>query len=117
MVYRIIYSLDFALQPRRTDPPRLSRVLSVPLNMEGQASSGRTVPRPPKQRIIDLRVGDQLLCNGRWETIIGITAARENWLTEEDAAKRHDAYVYALPNEMRSVEELRLGRIESAKHI
>lgn len=60
-------------------------------------------PRPPKQRVIDLREGDQLLQDGRWRTVERIQAYRGFWLTDEQAATHGDdggGYLYRLPVQM-----------------
>jgi hypothetical protein len=99
--HRIIHSLYFELELLPEDSPRAIVALCVPLNRDGMpggdpsCSNGR--PRAPKCRTIDLRVGDQILCTGRWRTIRGIVAYRDGWFTEEQAATcGSEGYVYRL---------------------
>jgi hypothetical protein len=59
------------------------------------AKGGNGRPRPPRRRTVDLRVGDFLLCNGRWARVVGARAFSSAWLTEAEAAAYYgDGYVY-----------------------
>jgi hypothetical protein len=52
-------------------------------------------PRPPKQRIVDLRAGDQVLFQGKWRSIKEIAASSESWVTAEQAQRpRECGYCY-----------------------
>src|SRR5687767_5712706 len=90
---RIIYALTFQLEGGLS--------ATLPLNRSGQAAPSRAndakngMPHWPKKRTIDLRVGDQVFFRGCWRTIQGIRAARDAWLTAEEARAVGDAgYVY-----------------------
>jgi hypothetical protein len=92
---RIIYSLDIELVQPPGSPPGQSSHLIVRLDRAGMTCSGSNgLPRPPKRRTIDLRVGDHVLCAGQWRTIKGIKAYRENWLTEAQAAACQGGHGY-----------------------
>jgi hypothetical protein len=56
-------------------------------------------PRPPKRRIIDLRAGDDVLVNGRWQRIEKIVAFSDTWITEEQGARPRgdEGYLYRPP--------------------
>lgn len=73
--------------------------LVVPLQRDGNSIGRSGRPRPPKQRTIDLRVGDQVLSDGTWHRVLGIETYRENLLTEQQAAHlTHEfGYLYRLP--------------------
>jgi hypothetical protein len=104
-MHRIIYSIYVELEPPAGDASGAYEALCVPLKRDGMpggnpsSSNGR--PRPPKRRTIDLRVGDQILCMGRWRTIKSIVAYRDGWLTEQAAESSQvvDGYVYRLSTE------------------
>ena len=95
MTHRIIYSLNFELEPLPTDPAGSSCSLVVKFNREGNCDARNSIPRH-KARTIDLRVGDELLCNGQWRTIKAIEPYRDNWTTDEDAATRPYAGGYSV---------------------
>jgi hypothetical protein len=66
----------------------------------GAYAAGNGRPRPPKQRTIDLRVGDEIMSTSRWRTIRSIEVYRGFWLTDEQAAWQTpdgDGYNYQLP--------------------
>jgi hypothetical protein len=71
---RVIYSLAFELEPEK---PGTSRMLVVPLDANGQSTNGLTKAVAPKQRIIDLRVGDWLTFQRRAYKIVGVSAYRD----------------------------------------
>jgi hypothetical protein len=52
-------------------PPPTIVQLVVPLNRDGQAENGLAKAVPPKQRIIDLRVGDSLMFKAKAYDVIG----------------------------------------------
>jgi hypothetical protein len=108
MPHRIIYSLRYWLEPLPTDPPGSSTAITVQLNRAGISCGRNSRPRH-KKRTIDLRVGDELMCNGRWRKIVEIEADRQGWLNDEKAAARTDdyGYSYRLPGETRTAEEMR----------
>lgn len=88
-MFRIIFSLWLDLGHL---PDGTLIGLVVPLDRNGNGKHAR--PRH-KRRVIDLRVGDEILCQGIWRRIEGISAHRDAWLTEADAMRRSDeGYVY-----------------------
>ena len=44
-------------------------------------------PRPPKTRIVDLRVGDQMLVEGHWRKVLAISTFFERVVSDEEAAE------------------------------
>lgn len=102
MRYRIIYSLLFDLEPLPDAWPGSITCLIIQLDRQGMSQKngrrGNGLPRPPKRRTVDLRVGDQIFCDGNWRTILDVKAYRDNWLTDAQAANRKgdDGYVYAV---------------------
>ena len=109
MTYRVIYCLDVWL----VGPiPKLGPQLIVWLGPDGRIAkehkNGNGKSRTGK-RAIDLRVGDEIMCGGKWMTIESIEAYRENWCTGEEyeAGPSNDGYYYKLIGETRTVQELR----------
>jgi hypothetical protein len=108
--HRIILSLYVEFEALPEEPQNKSTALVAPLTRDGMPAGsyagGNGRPRPPKQRPIDLRVGDQILSTGRWRTIKSIAAYRAFWLTEAQAARQEgdDGYVYRLPAEPGTLE-------------
>jgi hypothetical protein len=47
-------------------------------------------PRPSKTRIVDLRVGDEMLVEGQWRRVLAISTFFERNVSDEEAA-RHAA--------------------------
>ncbi len=77
---RVIYSLLFDLRTLEAG----SVQLVAPLNAVGQSRHCRAVP--PKQRVIDLRIGDFIRHGRHVYEVVGIRAYREaNW---PEGAKR-----------------------------
>ena len=70
---RVIYSLLFTFE---TPPPEIVQLV-VPLDRAGQSVNGLAKPVPPKQRIIDLRVGDWLRFRDKVRKITAIKAYRD----------------------------------------
>jgi hypothetical protein len=62
---RIFYSLTFELElePEPGSLPGSSATITFPLNRAGISTASNGKPRPPKQRTIDLRVGDFVMVN------------------------------------------------------
>jgi hypothetical protein len=113
VTYRIIYSLRFELEPLSGDPPEGSRFVTVPLNHDGTSGSRNGRPRN-KARTIDLRVGDEMMCCGRWARIKAIEAVSENWMPDHEAETHTGhGYAYLLKGEMRSPEQIRAERHHS----
>lgn len=96
--HRLIFSLLLDITPRDAKPGELCQLV-VPLRRDGNAAGRSGLPRPPKQRTIDLRVGDGILSNGTWRTVLGIEAYREHWLTEDEATnlEHGQGCLYRLP--------------------
>jgi hypothetical protein len=97
--HRVLRAIYFELALLPEEPPSKSSALIVWLNRDGTAQNrggthnGR--PRPPKRRAVDLRIGDELLCGGRWAKITGARAFSSAWLTFAEAAEYSgDGYVY-----------------------
>jgi hypothetical protein len=91
--FRIIYALSFKLDNGAS--------MTLALNRNGQAAPARAndrkngMPHWPKKRTIDLRVGDMVYFRGAWHTIHAISAARDNWLSTQEAATCSDVgYIY-----------------------
>ncbi len=109
MTYRVIYSLHIHLVGPN---PGLGPELIVGLGPDGRKAQehkhGNGRSRTGK-RAIDLRVGDEILCGGKWLTIERIQAYRENWCTDQEyaARPRNDGYYYKLIGETRTPQELR----------
>ena len=59
----------------------------VSIDRNGCSMHKNLCPRPPKRRVVDLRVGDQFMNQGRWETVLKITCDGEYVLTDEQAAE------------------------------
>jgi hypothetical protein len=119
MTHRIIYRLCFWLERLPTDAPESSTALYVELNQEGNSCRGRNGRPRHKRRVIDLRVGDDIMVNGRWRTIKEIEPQSEGWMTDDVAAARTDTYgyCYRLKDETRTPEEIRSekSRLDVAK--
>ncbi len=73
MMPRLIYSLLFTFE----SPPPTIVQLVVPLNRDGQAANGLAKAVPPKQRIIDLRIGDWLRFRDTVRKIVAVEAYRD----------------------------------------
>lgn len=88
MPYRLISALR--LNMGRNRHGAIQEII-VNLNSEGgnRLKSGAR-PRPPKQRIVDLRPGDEILHEGRWKKVYGLEVFRELVLSDEEA-ERHAA--------------------------
>jgi len=80
---RIILSLHVDLDPAHGSPPGASSVIVLPLNRDGNSVSRNGKPRPPKQRTIDLRVGDDVMVDQRWRRVVDVQAYRDGWITTE----------------------------------
>ncbi len=83
---RIIYSLCFELDH---NVPGESVQLIAPLDPSGQSPFCRAVP--PKQRVIDLRIGDWIRHGGKVRQIIGVAAYRDAMIAE--GCERREGYV------------------------
>jgi hypothetical protein len=70
---RVIYELMFVLEGPL---PQIVEAI-VGLNCHGQCAKGRAKPVPPKQRIIDLRVGDWLRFRNTVRKITAIEALHD----------------------------------------
>jgi hypothetical protein len=97
--YRLLAALYFDLGQPPGGPPGASTALVVTLKPDGthanHGGKNNGAPRPPKRRTLDLRPGDQLLCEGQWRTIRSVVAFRDQWLTEEQAERdRGEGYLY-----------------------
>jgi hypothetical protein len=82
---RIIYSIELQLEPEPGSSPGSSAVIVLPLNRAGMSTASNGKPRPPKQRTIDLRVGDFVMVNKQWRKILGVSAYRDAWFEGEPA--------------------------------
>jgi len=81
---RIIFSLYFTFANRTALVVQLNRQ-GLP---EGNRGEGNGRPRPPKHRTVDLRPGDDVLCQGQWRRIKSVAVYRDGWLSEADANER-----------------------------
>jgi len=87
---RIIFSLYFQFANRTALVVQLDRQ-GLP---EGNRGQGNGRPRPPKCRTVDLRPGDDVLCQGQWRRIESVEVYRDGWLTEEEANHRAGVWGY-----------------------
>jgi hypothetical protein len=97
--HRVLKAIYFELASRSDQPLNSSHALVVWLDRRGmsKAKNGNGKPRPPKQRTVDLRVGDCLLCDGRWARITGARQFSSAWLTEAAAeAYFGEGYLYRM---------------------
>ena len=65
-------------------------------NAKGDANDGR--PHPRKLRTVDLLTGGKVMFGESWHLIRGIVSTRDEWLTEEEAAKLdgEEGFLYRL---------------------
>ena len=94
--YRLLIAVHISFGRAPRGGPTSSYGVTVHLDSNGcNVRKGGLRPRPPKERIVDLRIGDQVLFDGHWLTVQGITAFSEQWLTEEAAQRpRSEGYLY-----------------------
>lgn len=94
--YRLLIAVHICFGRAPGGGPTSSYGVTVHLDSEGRnVRKGGLRPRPPKERIVDLRVGDQVLFDDQWLTVHRIAAFSEQWLTEESAQKtRSEGYLY-----------------------
>lgn len=96
--HRLIHCLYIDLEPTPEKPG--SSAIVVWLNRRGNSvRRDGARPRPPTQRLIDLRAGDQLLHNSQWRSVKEMHVYRGHWLTDEQAAEHSpdgDGYLYRL---------------------
>ena len=86
--YRIIYAVLFRLAPLPEDAPGSITELVMQLDRRGNAIVAKIQPRDRSKRIVDLRIGDDLLVGRKWRTITAVSSFSDNWLTEEWAASK-----------------------------
>jgi len=99
--HRVIEAIYFELERPAGDSATTPGALIIWLTRDGMTQNrsgiGNGRPRPPKRRTIDLRVGDYLLCAGRWARITGARAHSSSWLTDAEAAVyQGNGYMYRL---------------------
>ena len=86
--YRIIYSVAVDLAG--------GDCVVIPLDRDGQASVDGGRPKPPKERTIELRPGDDVLIGGGWRRVRSIRAEHDAWLSANEI--RHlggiDGFLY-----------------------
>ncbi len=85
MAFRLITALRIELEP----PPGVhSQGIIANLDHDGSnlLKSG-VQPRLPKTRIVDVRVGDDVLLGGQWRKVVGLVMHSEQMLTDEQAAE------------------------------
>ena len=84
-MHRLIHSLLIELQP----PPGVHyQAIIARLDRQGcNLLKSGVQPRAPKTRIVDVRVGDDVLLQGQWRRVVGISMHQEWMLTDEEAAK------------------------------
>jgi hypothetical protein len=75
---RVIYSLLFTFE---VPSPQILQLI-VHIDRNGQSASGLATAVPPKQRIIDLRVGDWLRHRGKVRKITAIGVYRDAYYAE-----------------------------------
>jgi hypothetical protein len=86
-MYRLIYSLRVELEP---PPGTFYSAIIVNLDRHGcNMLKGGLRPRKPKVRAVDIRAGDDVLVNGQWRRVVGVSMLSERMLTDEEAAT-HD---------------------------
>lgn len=97
--HRLIFSLLLDITPGPAAKPGELCQLVVPLRRDGNSIGRSGRARPPKQRTIDLRVGDQVMSDGMWRKVLAIEAYREHWLTEHEATNlnHEQGYLYRVP--------------------
>ena len=74
--YRVIYAMQYELQQPPEAPAVQSSCVIVWLDSKG-FGTGKVKPRTPKRRMIDVRVGDEILIGAHWTGIIGAKVYRE----------------------------------------
>jgi hypothetical protein len=101
--HRLILWLLLEITPGPDSKPGEMCQVVVPLKRDGNSAGRSGLPRPPKQRSIDLRVGDEVLSNVTWRKVLAIEAYREHLLTEDEAANltHEQGYLYR-PAELQS---------------
>jgi hypothetical protein len=84
--HRLIYALSVEIEPPTGSA---SASIVIWLGRDGQPlnGNGNGLPRPPKERAIDLRVGDQVRFDSLWHEVRGVSAYRQHWLTDEQAER------------------------------
>ena len=82
-MHRLIYSLCVELQP---PPDTFYSAIIVNVDRHGcnLLKSGLR-PRRPKFRAVDIRAGDDVLVNGQWRRVVGVSMLSERMLTDEQA--------------------------------
>jgi hypothetical protein len=81
------------------DAPGSITELVVRLDRRGNAIVGNIQPRDRSKRIIDLRIGADLLVDRKRRKITAVSSFSDNWLTEDWAAAKlrqphGDGYLY-----------------------
>lgn len=84
MPYRLIHSLR--IQYQSEGPGKHEIIAKLTKDGMNQLKSGAR-PRPPKQRIVDLRAGDEVLVEGQWRKVLGLSAFLEREVSDEEAAE------------------------------
>jgi hypothetical protein len=85
---RIIFSIQLTLKP--PSDGEVVQLIAV-LDRDGQSKDCRAVP--PKQRVIDLRIGDQVWFEDAQHEILNVTAFRETNIEPELLGEIADGYL------------------------
>jgi hypothetical protein len=80
---RIVYSLR--IQYAHDGPGKREIIAHLLPDGTNRLKSG-VMPRPPKTRIADLRVGDEMLVEGQWRKVLAISTFFERVVSDEEAA-------------------------------
>jgi hypothetical protein len=109
MAYRVIFCLYVWLVGPQ---PGLGPALMLWLQPDGQLhKNGKNNNGKSRtgKRAIELRVGDEIMCGGKWMHIERIITYRDNWIDDEAYANgpRNDGFYYYLKGETRTAQELR----------
>jgi hypothetical protein len=87
-MYRLIYRLRITFQ-------RTPAIYEVCVNLDCNGCNllkSGAQPRPPKTRIVELRVGDEFLFDGQWRRALAIEVDSEYMMTDEQAAEHRGSH-------------------------
>ena len=86
MPYRLIHSLRIHYDNPDSSAWQWEIIVHLLPDGTNRLKSGAR-PRPTESRIVDLRVGDELLVGGRWRKVLGIRTFFEREISDDEAAK------------------------------
>jgi hypothetical protein len=84
MPYRLIHSLR--IEYAHDGPGKREIIVNLRPDGTNRLKSGAR-PRPPKMRIVDLRIGDEVLVEGQWRNVLGIRTFFEREVSDGEAAE------------------------------